>query len=315
MIEKVAVIGAGIMGSNIALTCALAGIEAGITDSDPGRLEGVRAQLVANLEVLRSEAVIASDDVPRILGRISLSGSLAEALAGRQLVIEAIVEHLPTKQRLFSQLEELTNETVLLTSNSSTFPISLIAKGVSNSARCCGLHWYNPAHLMPLVEVVPARETDGGVVKELVTFLGKLHKQAVICKESPGFVGVRLQMALVTEAVRMLEEGLASPEDIDLAVRLSFGFRLALFGPLTIMDYGGLDTFLSAGEFLTESLKDERFRPSPLMKKLVDAGKLGLKSGEGFFDYRDSNPNGLRLGRDRLLIAQLKNMGLLKSLV
>lgn len=308
MLKRVAVVGSGIMGSTIALSCALGGCQARVWVRNRAKLERVRAMAAEQLEVLKEEGFVDSRTAEGAMGRIELMDDLAGAVGDSQLVIEAITENLEAKQDLFQRVEELAPPDTLITSNSSTFPISQINKLMQKRERTYGFHWYNPAHLVPLVEIIPWEGAAPEGVERLREFARAIGKAPVVCKESPGFVGVRLQAALVTEAVRILEEGLASAEDIDTAVKLSFGLRLALFGPLSVVDFGGLDTFLYAYQFLARSL-GERFQPAKILHDLVAEGKLGVKTGKGFYDYTGQDPAKLARERDRRLIALLKHLG------
>jgi 3-hydroxybutyryl-CoA dehydrogenase len=313
MIKKVAVIGAGIMGGNIGLACALAGYEVSITRKNAALLEKTKEEISAAAGLLVSEGVISEADQKAALDRIACLPDLREAVSGAQLVIEAVTEKLPVKHAVFAEVEGYVSSGAILASNSSTFPVTQIAEVLKNPARACSLHFYNPAHLIPLVEVVPGRATSRETVEELYRFAESIGKKPVTCKESPGFLGVRLQAALVTEAFRMLAEGVATAEDIDAAVSLSFGFRLAHYGPLRIVDLGGVDTFVYAYDFMADALHDEKWRAPEAVRNMVAEGRLGVKTGQGFYDYRDVDGSALRLERDRKFIAQLKSMGYLKG--
>lgn len=308
VLERVAVVGSGIMGSTIALSCALGGCRVRVWVRNRAKLERVRSTAEEHLEVLKAEEYVDDATAADALGRIELVNDLAGAVGDAQLIIEAIAENLEAKQDLFRQVEELAPPDALITSNSSTFPISQINGRMRSRERTYGFHWYNPAHLVPLVEIIPWDGASPEGVERLRQFAREIGKAPVVCKESPGFVGVRLQAALVTEAVRILQEGLATAEDIDTAVRLSFGLRLPLFGPLSVVDFGGLDTFLYAYQFLARAL-GERFQPAQVLHDLVAEGKLGVKTGRGFYDYTGQDLAALARERDRRLIALLKHLG------
>jgi 3-hydroxybutyryl-CoA dehydrogenase len=236
---------------------------------------------------------------------------LAEAVKDADFVIEAVTEDLNLKKNLFKELDALCPKHTILATNTSSFSITEIASATTRQDKVVGTHWWNPPYLMPLVEIVQGKRTSDETVSTTKDFIAKLGKVPVICKDSPGFLGVRLQAALVIEAVSMLEEGLATAEDIDTAVKMTLGLRLPILGPLETVDLGGMDTFLYAYDYLYKTL-GEKFKPPNLLKRKVELGELGIKTGKGFYDYKGKDIKSIIKRRDEWLIEQLKSRGLLK---
>ena len=287
------VIGAGTMGADVAIVLARGGCR--VTVIDPG--DASRARLLPHvLQALtalglarRAEAVTA---VP------SLEDAVWDDVA---LVVECIPEILAMKQALFAQLVKLAPAGAVLASNSSSFPISAIAQGLASRQRMLGLHFFMPAHLVPLVEVVRGPDSDPALADSLCAFMrGCGSVPVLVRKDKPGFLANRLQHALAREAFAMIDEGMATPEDVDAAVRFGFGFRYLAAGPVLQRDHAGLDVHCAAAASMYPSLSNAS-EPARALQERVAAGRLGMKAGAGFYDWSDSLRQAERTRYDRLL--------------
>jgi 3-hydroxybutyryl-CoA dehydrogenase len=290
--SRVAVVGGGIMGRGIAIALAAAGLEVRVCETDPAMARGLRDRL-------RDEAARAGHD-DRVPAGIVVEDGLAAAVAGAGLVIEAIPEDMALKRPLWARLGELADPAAILASNTSALDIDELATEVPSPERVLGTHWFNPAAIVPCVEVVRGAATDPDAVRGVVALLERAGKEPVVVRNSPGFVANRIQFAMVREALLCLEEGLASAADIDRIVACSFGLRLAAGGPLGHADLGGLDTYRSVLRFLRGRL-GERFAPPALLERLVDEGRLGAKSGAGIAEYPLGDVDRLLRERDATL--------------
>jgi len=257
--------------------------------------------------VLVKNGFLTEEGAKTALARITTTTSLADGVDGARFVTECITEEIAAKKRLFADLDRLCPEDVVLASNTSTFRITEIASVAQKRSRVVGTHWWNPPYLMPLVEITKGAETSEATANKAREFLLELGKAPVMCKDHPGLIGVRLHAALNTEAVRILQEGLASAEDIDTTVRMCLGLRWGIIGPLQTLDLGGLDVFLDAYEHLQQELGD-RFTPPELFREKVEKGDLGVKTGRGFYQYTPESIESLIRRRDEYLVERLKEM-------
>ncbi|MEM2737897.1 MAG: 3-hydroxyacyl-CoA dehydrogenase family protein [Candidatus Bathyarchaeia archaeon] len=310
-IRKIAVIGAGIMGHGIAQTCALTGYQTTITRRRRELFKETYDQIKSGLEFLVRNGIITQKEVEKALSRIEFKETISEAAKDADFVIEAVVENMDLKKSIFKELDDTCPKHTILASNTSSFSITELASVTSRPDKVVGTHWWNPPHLMPLVEIVKGERTSQETIEITRDLITKLGKVPVVCKDSPGFLGVRLQAALVIEAISMLEQGLASAEDIDTAVKMTLGLRLPILGPLEIVDLGGMDTFLYAYTYLYNTLGD-KFKPPNLLKHKVETNELGIKTGKGFYDYTSRSIEEVVKRRNEWLIEQLKSRGLLK---
>jgi 3-hydroxybutyryl-CoA dehydrogenase len=281
-IKKICVMGAGTMGSGIAQACAQAGYTISMRDiSDEfvqKGLSNIRKPLGKRVE----KGKMTQEEVDAILGRIHGTTSIEEAAKDSQLVIEAVIEDMPLKRELFAELDGLCPSEVVFASNTSSLSITEIGSATKRPDKVVGMHFFNPAPVMKLVELIRGTETSDEtleVVRELAVRLGK---EPVEVRESPGFVVNRLLIPMLNEAFNLLNEGVASPEDIDKAMKLGTNMPM---GPFELADYTGLDIGLFVMEVLYDETGDPKFRPSPLLRKYVRAGRLGRKSGRGVYDY------------------------------
>jgi 3-hydroxybutyryl-CoA dehydrogenase len=271
---RIAVVGAGLMGHGIAQVFALAGHEVSIQDSVAANLDSAKTRILANLRDLGDDLSAAE--------RVRPTGDLAEAVRKADYVIEAVLEDLSLKQKLFVAIEENVRPHTILASNTSVIPITKIMEGLRDRSRALGTHWWNPPYLVPLVEVIGTQWTS----PQAMDWTMALHKAAGkmpvhVKKDVPGFVGNRLQHALWREAIALVERGVCDAETVDTVIKASFGRRLAVLGPLENADLVGTDLTLAIHKTVLPDI-DNRPGPSPYLEALVAKGKLGFKSGEGF---------------------------------
>jgi 3-hydroxybutyryl-CoA dehydrogenase len=221
-------------------------------------------------------------------------------------VQEALPESVELKRETFKRLAGRVAPDAILASTSSTISPSHLADAVDRPARFLVAHWLNPAHIIPLVEVVPGPQTSGATVEATLRLLERLGKVPVKCNDSPGFIGPRMQVLLMNEAVRLVEEGVATPEDVDKAFRAGMGFRYATVGIFEFIDWGGVDILYRASRYMTEALGDERFKPARLVEQKMAYNELGPKTGRGFFDYAGERRDTFETQKIRALLQQLK---------
>lgn len=272
--ERIVVVGAGLMGHGIALVFAQAGHPVAVTDPDPQALATVRGRVRASLERIGADTAAAE--------AIELHAELEDALRGAQVVVEAAPEDLALKQQLFERISASVAEDAILATNTSAISVGRIAERARNPGRVVGTHWWNPPYLVPLVEVVQAEVTRPETIEQTMQLLRSVGKTPVhVKKDIPGFIGNRMQHALWREAIALVEAGVAEPEAIDAIVKQGFGLRLPALGPLENADLVGLDLTLAIHGYLLPHL-DARPEPAPLLRSLVERGHLGMRSGRGF---------------------------------
>jgi 3-hydroxybutyryl-CoA dehydrogenase len=287
------VIGAGTMGADVAIVLARAGCRVTVTDPQTEKREALAAHVLAGLTDLGLGA--------RAAGVQSVAGLEDVAWTDVRLVIECVPEKLPLKQALFAQLLKWVPDHTVLASNSSSFPISAIAQGLPTAERMVGLHFFMPAHLVPLVEVVLGPNTDGATAEALCDFMrGCGSVPVLVRKDKPGFLANRLQHALAREAFAMIDEGVATAQDVDAAVRFGFGFRFLAAGPVLQRDHAGLDVHTAAAASMYPSLSTTP-EPAQVLRTHVAAGRLGMKTGAGFFEWSPAQRQFERQRYDRLL--------------
>ena len=304
-IREVAVIGAGIMGEGIALSFAAAGLSVRLADQDRHILNNSLTRMGAHLKLL-AEFGLLEDTPARVRSRIKtfLSSDLDRAVRGCTFIVECIPEILALKRELFSRLDDCDGGTIL-SSNTSSFTVSEISRGMRTPGRVVGTHFFMPAHIVPLVEVHRGKDTGNAVVettRDLMLRIGK--KPVLVGKEIPGFIVNRIQAAIAREANYLMEQGVVTPDDFDMAARSSYGFRLASLGPLAQADINGLDTVLRGNTHIYKSLCNAT-EPSPVIADKVKKGELGLKSGRGYYDYRGKSQEQITEEIERNLLKQL----------
>lgn len=281
-IETVAVLGAGTMGHGIAQVCAQAGCDVRLHDVDEGAVRAGLERIRSNLDKGIERGKVSESDRDETLGRVSTVTDIAEASARADLVIEAAPESVALKERIFAEVDRAAPDHAILASNTSSISIERIARAIRSPARFVGMHFFNPVHIMALVEVVWGPETSEETRDAAVAFARRLGKEPIVVRDAPGFASSRLGLVLGLEAIRMVEQGVASPEDIDKAMEL--GYRHPM-GPLRLTDLVGLDVRLGIAEYLHEQLGSEAFAPPELLRRMVAEGRLGKKSGQGFYTW------------------------------
>ncbi|WBG61929.1 3-hydroxybutyryl-CoA dehydrogenase [Pseudomonas citronellolis] len=280
-IRKIGVIGAGTMGNGIAQVCAAAGLQVAMIDVSDAAVERGLKTIDGNLERLIKKDRLAAADKPGILARIQ-GGTDYAALKDADLVIEAATENLELKLRLLRQVDELVGPDCVIASNTSSISITQLAVVVRNPQRFIGLHFFNPVPVMGLLEVIRGLQTADETHARAMAFAGLVGKTAVSVKNAPGFAVNRILVPMINEAIFVLQEGLASAADIDAGMQLGCNHPI---GPLALADLIGLDTLLAIMQVLYDGFDDSKYRPAPLLKEMVAAGRLGRKSGQGFFSY------------------------------
>ena len=286
-IKNIAVIGLGTIGHSVAQFFATGGCTVKCFDPQREARETVTSRIHSNLEQMAAAGIVAPNQIDEIIGRLAICDSAAQALEEAEFVSEAAVEDLAVKQELFANLETMVTPETILASNTSSHPMSQISKRMQHRQRALVTHPFNPPHLLPVIEVVPTAETLESVVDSTMELLQRMGKQPVrLRKEVPGFLINRIQTAMVREVWDLLDQDVASAEDIDAAVRGSLGFRLAAIGPLEVCDFAGLDIWARVFGNLSEDIRSSTDLPAGI-QKLVDSGQFGTKTGRGFFDYSE----------------------------
>jgi len=269
------------MGSGIAQTSALAGHDVTLCDVAPGALERAERTILSSLERLVRKEIVSQEEADEAVGRIDMKGAL-EGISEAGVVVEAVYESLEVKRAVWRELAGATSEGALLATNTSSLSVTEIAAFSGRPERFCGMHFFNPVPVMALVEVVRGLRSSDEAVEQARAFAEGIGKTPIVCEDKPGFIVNRLLIPYLNDAVHALAEGVASAEDIDRAMKLGANMPI---GPLALSDLVGLDVGLAATEALYREFGDPKFRPAPLMRQMVRAGKLGRKSGEGFFRY------------------------------
>lgn len=280
-IEKVGVIGAGQMGAGIAQVAAQAGLRVVLCDVDQGFVDKGVGRIKSGLDRLVSKGRLTASDQSDILGRVVGAADMA-ALSDVDIVIEAVTENEGVKKKVFSAVDGVVKDSAILASNTSSISITRLAASTKSPDRFIGMHFMNPVPVMKLVEIIPGLQTSEITLQETRTLAEKLGKTTVKADDQPGFIVNRILMPMINEAVVALQEGLGTPEDIDTGMKLGTNQPM---GPLQLADFIGLDTCLAIMEVLHNGLGDGKYRPAPLLRRYVDAGWLGKKSGRGFYSY------------------------------
>jgi 3-hydroxybutyryl-CoA dehydrogenase len=280
-IKTIAVIGAGIMGRGIAHVAALGGYRTVLEDLLPAALRKAGDEIRANLDKAVELKKVSADEAKAAFGRLEYASGVEEAAREADLVIEAVPEEMESKIEIFTLLDKICRPGTILASNTSSLSITEIASVTYRPKKCVGMHFFNPVHKMKLLEIVRALETDDGTIVATAEVGRRMGKEAIVIKESPGFITSRINAMIGNEAFYMLQEGVASAADIDKALKLGLNHPM---GPFEMVDLVGLDTRLHILEYLHKSL-GEKYRPAPLLVQYVKAGRLGKKSGRGVYEY------------------------------
>lgn len=282
--ERIGIVGSGLMGRGIAQICASKGKTTMLYDIQKDVLEDALREIEGRYEREVQKGRMDRADKKKSLGNIHLTENLEELAEFADLIIEAAPEDAKIKKSIFQRISK-NNDSSILASNTSSISIDELANGIPNPSRVVGMHWFNPPPIMKLVEIVVGNATSSEVVERIKNLAIELGKEPIIVKDFPGFATSRLGVALGLEAIRMVEQGVASPEDIDKAMEL--GYRHPM-GPLKLTDYIGLDTRLKIAEYLDEEGISPAFKVPDLLRRMVKDGKLGKKSGEGFYTWKES---------------------------
>jgi 3-hydroxybutyryl-CoA dehydrogenase len=285
-VRTIAVIGAGIMGRGIAHAAALGGYRTILEDILPTTLRKAEGEIRANLDKAVELGKVTKAGADEAMNRLEYASSVEQAAREADLVIEAVPEEMESKLEIFTLLDKVCRPTTMIASNTSSLSITEISSVTYRAPRCVGMHFFNPVHKMKLLEIVRALETDDETLAAAVAVGQRMGKEVVVIREAPGFITSRINALIGNEAFYMLQEGVASPQDIDKAIKLGLNHPM---GPFEMVDLVGLDTRLHILEYLHKTL-GEKFRPAPLMVQYVKAGRLGRKSGRGVYDYPGHEP-------------------------
>lgn len=305
-ISHIGVIGAGLMGHGIAQEFATAGYTVHLHDVTDEKLAIAQAQIESNLHLLAENGVIPTAKIAPTQQRIQTTTDLAAVAENADFVVEAVTENLPLKQQIFAELDVMCQPHTILASNTTALMPSQIGAQAKRQDKILNTHYFNPPYLIPLVELIRSPETSDETVSVTAALLTRVGKTpAILEKESLGFVGPRLQAALIREAIFIVEQGIASAETIDIVVRNSFGRRLSVAGPFEVFELAGWDLVIAAFEELYRELNGSP-EINPLLREMVAAGKLGVKSQEGFYKWNDENLRELRDRMNHALLQQAK---------
>jgi 3-hydroxybutyryl-CoA dehydrogenase len=280
--STVAVLGAGTMGNGIAQVCAMAGYAVALSDPQPDALERAVNTIRGNLEKGVDRGKVSIETRDTALQGLRKAKDVADAVSHADLVIEAAPESMDLKTAIFRDLDRLAPAHAVLATNTSSLSVSRIAEATGRPGSVIGLHFFNPVHIMKLLEVVRGRDTSPETLDACLAFARRIGKEPIVVTDTPGFASSRLGVVLGLEAMRMVEQGVASPQDIDRAMELGYNHPM---GPLKLTDVVGLDVRLGIAEYLHGELGGEQYRPPELLRRMVAEGKLGKKSGQGFYDW------------------------------
>lgn len=286
-ITKIAVIGAGIMGGGIVQVCAQSGFMVSLMDLDDKIISRSIADIQSSIQILVSKGKMTSEEAEEVFGRIKSVSDLSAAVRDANLVIEAIPEKMDLKKQLFKDMDKICPPEVIFATNTSSLSIAQIALATEHPEKVIGLHFFYPVTISKGVEVIPSLLTSDETLKTALNFTKDIGKESLVSKDFPGFIVNRLLPTFINEAFNLVWQGIAPAEEIDRACKLTL---LHPIGPLEMADLIGLETVLSVLEYLHQEL-GERYRPSPLLKQLVNAGNYGKRHGKGIYDYRTINPH------------------------
>ncbi len=305
-IKKIAVLGLGTMGHGIAQAFAMGGCQVNGYDESAEVRDTVIGRIEHNLRSAARAGFGEASAIGPALSRLKVCETEAKSVRGSEFVVEAVREDLAVKQQLFSRIEPLVSAETILASNTSSFPITQLSGDLRCPERALITHWFNPPHIVPLVEVVPGERTGASVVQQTLTLLRRVGKSPVhLKKEVPGFLVNRIQIAMLREILDLLDRGVADPEEVDRAVKSSIGFRLAAIGPLEVIDFAGLDVTASVFENLVGEIRSDRELPA-VLKQTVQSGHLGVKTGQGIYRYTPEAVEERSSRRDHRFLALLQ---------
>lgn len=304
-IKKIGIAGAGTMGSGIAQIFARKGYEVVVTDIKEEFLENSKRLVNIFNSSLIEEGLMEEREIENILNNIKYSID-KEVFSDCDLIIEAIIEKLDIKQDFWKEVEEIARKDAIFATNTSGLSINGISEKLQDKTRFIGMHFWNPSHIIPLVELIRGNETGDETVDVLLELVKNIGKEPVVVKkDAPGFIGNRLQFAVFREALNIVESGIADIEDVDKAMKYGPGFRYPIIGPLETADLGGLDTFYYISSYLFNDLSDAK-APNDILKELMDKKELGVKSKKGFYDYSNGRDEEVIKRRDKMFFKMLK---------
>jgi 3-hydroxybutyryl-CoA dehydrogenase/5-formyl-3-hydroxy-2-methylpyridine 4-carboxylate dehydrogenase len=300
-LERAAVVGLGTMGPGIAATLARAGLEVSAYDADAGKREAAPAQFAAAAKAL---GMLGIED--RGARPITVHPSLAACVEGADLVIETVPEEMELKRRVFAEIEAVVVERCVIASDTSGLPITQLAANARHPQRIIGMHWSNPPHLIPMIEVIPGERTAPGVVARVTEVIRRTgHRPILIRKDVPGFVENRVLYAILRECIDLVERGVIAPEDLDTCVSWGIGYKLSVIGPMALLDMAGLDVYAAVSAYLNRELAARTDTPT-YVRERTTKNELGLKSGRGIYRYTPESAAQLRAERTAKLIAVRK---------
>ena len=287
-IKKITVIGTGVMGPDISLGFSMAGYDVTGVDIESAILDRAARKISVNCQQMVEEGMFSVKQAEEIKSRISLTLDWDKAVVAADYITEAVPEEMATKKDVFRKCGEICSKDVVIASNTSSMSITEIASEMKYPQRAISTHWTIPAHLSPMVEVICGEKTSAATKDLAFALLTETGKKPVVCKDSPGFIHNYVQFAMVKAALDLVERQIARPEDIDTVIRNSFGLRLSSVGPIQFVDMCGLDTILNIQKYMYGITNDPVYQPSKSIEKLVDNGDLGVKTGQGFYDYSEN---------------------------
>ena len=317
--ETVGIVGAGRMGRGIALSYIFAGVPAVLVDLKPRSEQGrealvasAREEMAADLAFMAEAGLVDPDDIEATLALATFSheGMAENPLAACHIVYEGVPEVIEAKEEAFRYISAHAGTEAIIASTTSTFLVTELARLVTGPQRFVNAHWLNPAHLMPLVEISRGDDSSQATIDRLVASLESIGKMPVVCSASPGYIVPRIQALAMNEAARLVEEGVATAEDVDKAINVGFGLRFAVLGLLEFIDWGGGDILYYASRYLSESI-GPRYEAPEIISSNMQSGRNGLRDGVGFFDYRDRDTTAYRRERMRDFVALLRHKNLL----
>lgn len=301
-IKRITVIGTGVMGPDISLGFVMAGYEVTGVDIEQGILDRASKKITINCRQMVEEGMLGEHEAKRIQDRISLTLDWDEAVTGADYVTEAVPEEMETKKKVFTRCGKICGPEVVVASNTSSMSITEIASQMRFPERAISTHWTIPAHLSPMVEIICGEHTSSTVKDRAFELLRKAGKYPVSCKDSPGFIHNYIQFAMVKAALNLLKRQVATPEEIDTVIKNGFGLRLSSVGPIQFIDMCGLDTILNIQKYMYSMTKDPMYKPSRTIEEIVGRGDLGVKTGQGFYDYSEDDAEKLREQTNRTIM-------------
>jgi len=294
------------MGHGFAQVFAMRGYPVFLADKSEDQLKLALEWIDSSLQFLVEAGEVKPEDVGGVKDRIKPIADWKLVAAEVDYVLEAVSENLPLKLNLFRELDATVRPEAILATNTSSFDLNEFTPVVGHPERVIGTHWFHPPQITPCIEIIPAELTSERTVERTMQFMKSIRKFPTLCKSTPGFVANRIQFAMAAEAYAIVEEGLATPEQIDRIVKSSFGFRLGAFGPCEICDQAGVDTYTAIFEYLHQKLKRDQFKPPQVLKNLAREGRLGLKTNGGFYEYEDGAAERVKRQRDEKFLSRLR---------